>query len=105
MRNDASLYSGSNSQSYAAQKKQARTETKLERQKSLTKDATFILEIIEKHKEGLGEMLLKQTNEGSDPAKVKEVLDAIRLHRSFVENLESQIKQVLRVEVEEQPND
>lgn len=105
MRNDASLYSGSNSQSYAAQKKQARTETKLERQKALTKDATFILEAIDKHKEGLGEMLYNQTTEGSDPAKVKQVLDAIRLHRSFVENLENQIKQVLRVEAEEQPND
>lgn len=102
MRNDTLLYSGANSQSYAKEKKLARTETKLERQKALTKDATFILEAIEKHKAGLGEMLLNQTNEDSDVEKVKNVLDAIRLHRSFVDNLENQIKQVLRVSTDEE---
>lgn len=97
-RNDSILYSGSTSASYQAEKRKARIEQKLDEKRRFVPKADLVFEVIKLHKLELGEKLLKLTDENSDDNKVKDTLNAIRMHREFIRDLEGNLKMVLRVQ-------
>lgn len=96
MRNDASLYTGATSASYVAQKKKERVEKKLSQQADLITVAPIVFDEINKAKEELGELLLGIVD-GNDPEEeVMIKLNAVKLHRTWMAQLESKLKIVLR---------
>jgi hypothetical protein len=104
MRNDTALYSGSNSKSYVEQRREARNEEKLNQQRAIVKDADFIFDVIEAHKKDLGNVLLGLTTTRSSEAEVKDMLNAIRIHRDFIAKLETKLKAVMRAKPREPIN-
>lgn len=96
MRNDSTLYTGATSASYASIKRRVRNEEKLLKQTTLVKDAPVVFEEIEKHKQMLGELLLKLTTSKDAPEDIRDTLNALRIHRQWVDQLENKLKIVLK---------
>lgn len=96
MRNDAALYSGSSSASYASEKRKARIEKKLSQQMELRTVAPVVFEELERAKDELGELLLAIVDGKDSEDEVMVKLSAIRLHRTWINTLEARLKIVLR---------
>ena len=108
-RNDAALYSGSTSASYVKQKQQERVEKKLSQKTELLSVAPVVFDEINKAKEELGELLLAIVSGDDNDEEVMIKLSAVRLHRTWIMQLESKLKIVLRAKPlskkKEQTND
>lgn len=101
MRNDAVLNTGMTSASrgeYVARKKKERVERKLSQQSELVSAAPVVFDEINKAKEELGELLLGIVDGDDDDEQVMVKLAAVRLHRTWIHQLESKLKIVLRAQ-------
>lgn len=106
MRNDSILHTGASSASYQLEKRLKRNEKKLNIKRELIPKADVIFEVIDKHEAKLGEKLYLLTDENSDDNKVKDTLNAIRMHREFIQQLKAQLDHALRAKpIEEKKND
>ena len=93
-RNDASLYTGLHSSSFARKRQQ--NQEKLEKQSKFVKDAPFVFEEIAKQQAELGEVLNSIVNGDDYEEEIMVKLQAVRLHRKWLSDLEARLKIVLR---------
>lgn len=99
-RDDSLLYTGMTSASFqkAQEKKKERQSERTEERAKLQPAAEIVFSELAKDKAMLGEVLLSLVDPDTPDNQVKEHLNAVRMHRGWIADLEARLKLKLRLQ-------